>query len=153
MFPIQCEEVRINHLTPLLVRKMPYTCWFLWWANGIEDFKWRLHFQFGVAFLNGCFERGIFWRAKSGLKGIEDFNLEHCIEAHILKKWAHHEHFFRCVLDPMLGVGGPFVWYLCIHPWTYDPKAMFSMKWEFLLQVNGFMPTLTSGNERSLLVQ
>ena len=24
-----------------------------------------------------CFERGIFWRAKSRLKGIEDFNLEH----------------------------------------------------------------------------
>ena len=27
--------------------------------------------------LKGCFERGIFWRAKSRLKGIEDFNLEH----------------------------------------------------------------------------
>jgi hypothetical protein len=26
--------------------------------------------------LKGCFERGIFWRAKSHLKGIEDFNLE-----------------------------------------------------------------------------
>ena len=26
--------------------------------------------------LKGCFERGIFWRAKSRLKGIEDFNLE-----------------------------------------------------------------------------
>ena len=29
---------------------MPYACWFLWWTNYIEDFKWRLHFQFGVAF-------------------------------------------------------------------------------------------------------
>ena len=28
--------------------------------------------------LKGCFERGIVWRAKSRLKGIEDFNLEHC---------------------------------------------------------------------------
>ena len=29
--------------------------------------------------LKGCFEKGrIFWRAKSRLKGIEDFNLEHC---------------------------------------------------------------------------
>jgi hypothetical protein len=28
--------------------------------------------------LKGCFKRGIFWRAKSRLKGIEDFNLEHC---------------------------------------------------------------------------
>ena len=27
--------------------------------------------------MKGCFERGIFWRAKSWLKGIEDFNLEH----------------------------------------------------------------------------
>ena len=27
--------------------------------------------------LKGCFKRGIFWRAKSHLKGIEDFNLEH----------------------------------------------------------------------------
>jgi hypothetical protein len=27
--------------------------------------------------LKGCFERGMFWRAKSRLKGIEDFNLEH----------------------------------------------------------------------------
>ena len=29
--------------------------------------------------LKGCLERGIFWRAKSRLKGIEDFNLKHCI--------------------------------------------------------------------------
>ena len=29
---------------------MPYTCWFLWQAYYIEDIKWRLHFQFGVAF-------------------------------------------------------------------------------------------------------
>ena len=28
--------------------------------------------------LKGYFERGIFWRAKLHLKGIEDFNLEHC---------------------------------------------------------------------------
>ena len=27
--------------------------------------------------MKGCFERDIFWRAKSRLKGIEDFNLEH----------------------------------------------------------------------------
>ena len=27
--------------------------------------------------LEGCFERGIFERAKSRLKGIEDFSLEH----------------------------------------------------------------------------
>ena len=28
--------------------------------------------------LKGCFGRGIFWRPKLRLKGIEDFNLEHC---------------------------------------------------------------------------
>jgi hypothetical protein len=39
MFPIQCEELRINHLTPLLVVTMPYASWFLWWADYIEDFK------------------------------------------------------------------------------------------------------------------
>jgi hypothetical protein len=33
--------------------------------------------------LKGCFERGIFWRAKSRLKGIEDFNLEHWL-GHVL---------------------------------------------------------------------
>ena len=49
MFPVQCEEIRINHLTLLLVVTMPYACWFLWRADYIEDFKWRLHFQFGVA--------------------------------------------------------------------------------------------------------
>ena len=27
--------------------------------------------------LKGCFERGIFWRAKSRLKGIKDLKLEH----------------------------------------------------------------------------
>ena len=29
---------------------MPYACWFLWQAYYIEDFKWHLHFQFGVVF-------------------------------------------------------------------------------------------------------
>ena len=32
--------------------------------------------------LKGCFERGLFWRATSRLKGIEDFNLEHCPPQH-----------------------------------------------------------------------
>ena len=50
MFPVECKELRINHLTPLLVVNMPYTCWFLWWANYINNCNWRLHFQFGVAF-------------------------------------------------------------------------------------------------------
>jgi hypothetical protein len=47
---IQCEELRIKHLTPLLAVTMPYAWWFLWRADYIEDFKWRLHLWFGVAF-------------------------------------------------------------------------------------------------------
>ena len=78
-FQYKCGKTRINHLTPLLVVTMSYTCWLLCWADCIEDFKWRLHFQFEVAFWKGCFERDVFWRAKSCLKGIEDFNLEHCM--------------------------------------------------------------------------
>jgi hypothetical protein len=39
MFLVQCEELRINHLTPLLVVTMPYSSWFLWRADYIEDFK------------------------------------------------------------------------------------------------------------------
>ena len=70
MSPVQCEELRIKHLTLLLILTMPYACWFLCRAKYIEDFKWRRHFQFGVAF----------WRDKSHLKGTEDFNLEHCLE-------------------------------------------------------------------------
>ena len=50
VFSVQCEESRINHLTQLLVVTMPYACWFLWQAYYVDDFKWRLHFQFGVAF-------------------------------------------------------------------------------------------------------
>ena len=50
IFPIQCEKLRTNHLTLLHVVTVPYACWFLWRAYYIEDFKWHLHFQFGVAF-------------------------------------------------------------------------------------------------------
>jgi hypothetical protein len=49
MIPVQCEVLRINHLIPLLVMTMSYACWFLWWAYYTEDFKGRLHFQFGFA--------------------------------------------------------------------------------------------------------
>ena len=50
MFLVQCEELRIDHLTPLPVITTPYACWFLWCADHIKDFKWLLHFQFEVAF-------------------------------------------------------------------------------------------------------
>jgi hypothetical protein len=65
----QCEELELNHRTPLLVLIVPYACWFLWRTDHIEDFKWRLHLQFGVAFWRLFWERYIFegpngvWRA------------------------------------------------------------------------------------------
>ena len=34
--------------------------------------------------LKGCFERGIFWRAKLRLKGIEDFNLWTLLAVHLI---------------------------------------------------------------------
>ena len=37
----------------------------------------RLHWGPSSNVSKGCFERGIFWRAKSRLKGIDDSNLEH----------------------------------------------------------------------------
>ena len=50
MFLVQCEESRINHLTPLLcIENALYSCWFLFRADYIENFKWHLHFQSGVA--------------------------------------------------------------------------------------------------------
>jgi hypothetical protein len=49
MFPIQCEESKINCLNMFLVVIVPFACWFLWRAYYIEDFKRRLHFQYGVA--------------------------------------------------------------------------------------------------------
>ena len=54
IIPIQCEKLRINHLTLLLVVTMPYACWFLWRAEYIEDFRWRLHFAIWGCVLKGC---------------------------------------------------------------------------------------------------
>ena len=42
------EELRNNHVALLVKVAVPYACWFLWQADHMEDFKWRLHFQFGV---------------------------------------------------------------------------------------------------------
>ena len=42
MFPVQCEELRINHLTLLLVVTMSYACWFLWQAKKKKKKKEKL---------------------------------------------------------------------------------------------------------------
>ena len=66
---VQCEELKSNHLTPLLVVIMPCACWFLWRVDYFEDFKWCLHFQIGVAFWRVVLrevyleESNLFWRA------------------------------------------------------------------------------------------
>ena len=70
MFPTQYEESRTNHLTPLHAMTMPYACWFLLRVYHIDDFKWRLSSSTWGCILKDCFERGIFWRAKSRSKGI-----------------------------------------------------------------------------------
>jgi hypothetical protein len=56
-FQYNVNKLGINNLPPLLIVTMPYACRFLWRANYIEDFKWRLHSQYGVAFWGGCFEQ------------------------------------------------------------------------------------------------
>ena len=77
MFPVQREELKFIHLTPLLVVTMPYACWFLWRAYYIEDFKWRLHFQSRVAFWRIVLREVYFEGSILRLKGVEDLNLEH----------------------------------------------------------------------------
>ena len=57
MFWIQCEELRIKHLTPLLVVTMPYNRWFLWHVDYINS-----GLQVTSSFsLWGCVFEGLFW--------------------------------------------------------------------------------------------
>ena len=66
---IQCEELRINHLTPLPIVIMPYACWFLWRVNYIEDFERCFDFHIGVAFWRAILREVYFWRAKVAFEG------------------------------------------------------------------------------------
>ena len=50
MFPVQCEELRINYLTLLLVVTVPYACWFLWKRIILRTSGAVFILQFGVAF-------------------------------------------------------------------------------------------------------
>ena len=77
MFLVQCEEFKnqpsnstscSDNALCLLVL---VTC-ILYWGFQVTSL-----FSIWGCVLKGCFERGIFWRARSRLKGIEDFNLEH----------------------------------------------------------------------------
>ena len=60
-----CNDNALRLLV-LVVRK-------LYWG-----FQVMSSFSIWGCVFKGCFERGIFWRAKLHLKGIEDFNLKHC---------------------------------------------------------------------------
>ena len=77
MIPLQCEVLRINSSNSIscsdnVLRLLVLVTGLLYWGlQGMSSFSiWD-------CVLKGCFERGIFLRAKSHLKGIEDFNLEH----------------------------------------------------------------------------
>jgi hypothetical protein len=79
MFLMQCKELRIDHLPLLLcidnaLNLLVLVAGKLYWGLQVKS-----SFSIRGWGLKGCFERGIFWRAKSHLKGIEDFNLQHCI--------------------------------------------------------------------------
>ena len=96
MFLVQCEELRINHLTLLLVVTMPCACWFLWRADYIEGFKWHLRFQFGVAFWRVVWREVYFegpdraWRAlKTSIVNIV---------------WGCHSARFSCSPNPPITV-------------------------------------------------
>jgi hypothetical protein len=82
---------------------MPYVDWFLWHADYIEDFKWRLHFQFKVALWRAISREVYIWRAKSRLKGIENFNLEHRSSPVTMKVVGDLE---ECFMGPVWEMGG-----------------------------------------------
>ena len=76
MSPAQCEDSRINCLT-LFSCSYNALC-LLVLVTGILYWGLQVTSSFSIwgCVLKGCFERGIFCRAKSRLKGMEDFNLE-----------------------------------------------------------------------------
>ena len=88
MFPIQCEELRISHLTLLLVVTAPYTCWFLWRAYYVEDFKWPVF----ICNLGLHFE-GLFWE-RYILKGQIMFEGFWRLQSWTLHALMHHTSMF-----------------------------------------------------------
>jgi hypothetical protein len=77
MFPVRCEELEnqpsnstscSDNALCLLVLVASKLYW------GLQV---RSSFSIWGCIMKGCVEGGMFWRAKSRLKGIEDFNLEH----------------------------------------------------------------------------
>ena len=82
-------------------------------------------FSISGCILKGCFERGIFQRAKSHLKGIEDFNLEYwwppCKLFHQVEREGEREfHCHKRTANHSDGFWVP----LHYHPVVYNPPSM-----------------------------
>ena len=60
---------------------MPYACWFLWRTDYIEDFKWRLHGQFGVAFWRVVLREVYFEGPNRVWRALKTFNIEQWFES------------------------------------------------------------------------
>ena len=62
MFLLQCEELRINHVTLFLVATVPYTCWFLWrqiiLRTSSDVFVFNLGLRFERLFWEGYILKG-----------------------------------------------------------------------------------------------
>ena len=65
MFSVQCEELRVDHLTRLLVARMPYTCWFFLNQQAYDIFIFNLGLHFGREVY---FEARECWRTVHGMK-------------------------------------------------------------------------------------
>ena len=111
MFSVQCEELRTNFLTLFLVVTMRFACWFLWRAYYIEDLKWRLHFQFGVAFWRVVLREVYFEGPNRVWRASKTFNLEHRL-VHLvcaIRAGLHHGSWNRIMHGRW---PSPMVWFL-----------------------------------------
>jgi hypothetical protein len=129
---IQCEELRSNHLTPLLVVTMPYACWFLWRAYYVEDFKWCLPFQFGVAFrraiLREVYFEGPFriWRALK-MTSILNTGVDANNVIMFAVEWIYTTHFFfvhtHTIEAACCGLNSSLLCKSCTHWWLMSPES------------------------------
>jgi hypothetical protein len=72
MWRIENQPSNSNSCSANALRSLVLVAGILYWGLRVTS-----SFSNWACILKGCFERGIFWRAKSRMKGIEDFNLEH----------------------------------------------------------------------------
>lgn len=113
MLSVQRKELRIDHLTLFLIVAMPYAGHFLWRAYHIEDFKWRLHFQSGVAFWRVDL-REVYYEGPHHVRGhwrLQSWNTRHTY---------HRGHDFVTLL------GHLYMW-----PQVWQREWGFRVKWGF----------------------